>query len=168
MVVFTSSSYSRICTCIGVGSIVGELYSSEVVEEEQDTQTDADGVGDFQGGIAGCGLTCYLGVDLLEKGGNVYVAVKGHNGKACTEKGGEVDEDDFAPSYNNIDSSFFLVGDDEIWFSHMSNIQVWFFGLDIVYGFFQPFPEGVSETEQWYRSSGSGEINQGLVDAKGA
>ena len=104
-----------------------------MIEEEQDAKTDADGVGDFQGGIAGCGLAGDLGVELLEKGGNVYVVVKGHNGKACAEKGGEADEDDFTPSYNKIDSSFFLVGDDEIWFSHMSNIQVWFFGLDIVY-----------------------------------
>ena len=93
-----------------------------MIEEEQDAKTDADGVGDFQGGIAGCGLAGDLGVELLEKGGNVYVVVKGHNGKACAEKGGEADEDDFTPSYNKIDSSFFLVGDDEIWFSHVSDI----------------------------------------------
>ena len=104
-----------------------------MIEEEQDAKTDADGVGDFQDSIAGCRLSGDLGVDLFEKGGDVYVVVKGHNGKACAEKSGEADEDDFAPSYNKADSSFFLVGDDEIWFSHVSNIQVWFFGLDIVY-----------------------------------
>ena len=104
-----------------------------MVEEEQDAKTDADGVGDFQGGIAGCGLAGDLGVDLLKKGGDVYVVVKGHNGKACTEKGGEADEDDFAPSYNKIDSSFFLIGDDEIWLSHVGDRKVWLFWLDIVY-----------------------------------
>ena len=104
-----------------------------MIEEEQDAKTDADGVGDFQDSIAGCRLSGDLGVDLFEKGGDVYVVVKCHNGKACAEKGGEADEDDFAPSYNKADSSFFLVGDDEIWFSHVGNIQVWFFGLDIVY-----------------------------------
>ena len=104
-----------------------------MVEEEQDAKTDANGVGDFQGGIAGGGLAGDLGVDLLEKGWDVYVVVKGHNGKACAEKGGEADEDDFAPSYNNIDSSFFLVGDDEVGLAHVGDGKVWFFWLDVVY-----------------------------------
>ena len=95
-----------------------------MIEEEQDAKTDADGVGDFQGGIAGCGLAGDLGVELLEKGGNVYVVVKGPNGKACAEKGGEADEDDFAPSYNNINSSFFFICDDEGWFSNMRNVKI--------------------------------------------
>ena len=46
--------------------IVGELYSTEVVEEEQDTKTDTERVGDFQDSIAGCGLSGDLGVDLLK------------------------------------------------------------------------------------------------------
>lgn len=104
-----------------------------MVEEEQDTQADADGVGNFQGGIAGCGLAGDLGVDLLEKGWDVYVVVKGHNGKAGTKKGGEADEDDFAPSYNNIDSSFFLISDDEGWFANVGDGKVRFFWLNVVY-----------------------------------
>ena len=86
------------------------LILVEVVEEEQDTKTDTERVGDFQDSIAGCGLSGDLGVDLLKQSGDVYVIVKGHNGKACTEKGGEADKYDFAPSYNNIDSSFLLIG----------------------------------------------------------
>ena len=113
--------------------IVGEFHSSEVVKEEQDAETDTDGIGNFQDSIAGCGLPGDLGVDLLEKNGDVYVIVKGHNGKACTEKGGEADKYDFAPSYNNIDSSFLLIGDDEVWFANMRNIKIRLFELDIIY-----------------------------------
>ena len=46
--------------------IVGEFHSSEVVKEEQDAETDTDGIGDFQNSIAGCGLSGDLGVDLLK------------------------------------------------------------------------------------------------------
>ena len=42
--------------------IVGEFHSSEVVKEEQDAETDTDGIGNFQDSIAGCGLPGDLGV----------------------------------------------------------------------------------------------------------
>ena len=103
-----------------------------MIEEEQDAKTDADGVGDFQGGIAGCGLAGDLGVELLEKGGNVYVVVKGHNGKACAEKGGETHEDHLAPSENNIDAAFLLISDDEGRLSNVGDVQVRFLLLDVL------------------------------------
>ena len=35
------------------------------------------------------------------------------------------------PSYNNIDSSFLLIGDDEVWFANMRN-KIRLFELDII------------------------------------
>ena len=112
--------------------IVGEFHSSEVVKEEQDAETDTDRIGNFQDSIAGCGLPGDLGVDLLEKGGDVYVIVKGHNGKACAEKGGETHEDHLAPSENNIDAAFLLISDDEGRLSNVGDVQVRFLLLDVL------------------------------------
>ncbi len=85
------------------------------------------------------GIGRAIALELASRGAAVVINYNGSEERAkevqkeIEEKGGEADKYDFAPSYNNIDSSFLLIGDDEVWFANMRNIKIRLFELDIIY-----------------------------------
>ena len=112
--------------------VICKFHFSKVIEEEQNAKPNPDGIRSLQNRKAVCCLPGDLSVDLLKKRRDIYVIVKGHNGKACAEKGGETHEDHLAPSENNIDAAFLLVSDDEGRLSNVGDVQVRFLLLDVL------------------------------------
>ena len=67
--------------------ICSDLHMAEMVKEEQDTKTDANGIGDLQNSKVIRGLSGDLSIDVLEQAAQIYIVVKSHDRESCAEKG---------------------------------------------------------------------------------
>ena len=102
----------------------------EMIEKEQDSQSDPDGVGDLKDGEISRGLSGHPGINVGEQIAYIHVVVECHNGKGSPEKSGEADKDDLSPIPQKSRGGFIFQRDDKGWLSDGADFKIWLFFLD--------------------------------------